>query len=179
MTDNIKRRIISPAVRILATLALVLTFVSCGAVRKAAIEKISQIRIYDFHIEEFNAVSLRCADLKFRVKIYNPTIKLSLKDISITSSYKGKDITTISLEPIVLPKRSESEHHISTRMELLPSASVLDLAALLAKSNDKEQVKVRIRANGVASNVILYKFDETMSLKELMNAASSIYIAKK
>lgn len=146
---------------------------SCAALQRAAMEKLSQIRIYDFKMESFKPSGLRAADLTFSVKIYNPTVKLELKDIAISVTYKDKEIAIVSPEPVILPRRSESEHHIATRLELAPKASLMDLAALAAGGFDKDDIILGITATGIGSNVIVKKIDETMSLRELERAASS------
>ncbi len=161
------------AVAALAVTALSLGLSACSSVSRRAAEKISEIRVSDFRIESFKPTSLRTADLDCSVKVYNPTVRLEMKDIVITVSYRDSEMATLAVEPIVLPKRSESEHRICTGLQLAPTASAFDLLALASGSVDYDDVSLHITATGVGAGLIRRPIDETMTLTELKSRISS------
>lgn len=163
----------APVAGVIATLLVLMTGVtSCGTVKRAYMEKISSIRVHDFKVESFKMSGLRSADLAFSAIVYNPSIKLKLKDISVSVAYNDKVLAYMSPEPLTLPRRSESVVRTVTKIELAPSASVLDLASLAAGNFNEDKIAVRITATGVGSNIIVKKIDESFTLSELKAIAS-------
>lgn len=155
-----------------AMLVLMICVTSCGTVKRSYMEKMSSIRVHDFKVESFKMSGLRSADLTFSATVYNPSIKLKLKDISVSVAYNGKILAYASPEPLTLPRKSESTVRTVTKIDLAPSASILDLASLAAGNFNDDNIIVRITATGVGSNIIVKKIDESFSLAELKAIAS-------
>lgn len=175
MTDRMSHagsRRLSAAGIFAAMLVLMIGVTSCGTVKRSYMEKMRSIRIHDFNVESFKMSGLRSADLTFSATVYNPSIKLKLKDISVSIAYNGKVLAYASPEPLTLARRSESAVRTVTKIELAPSASILDLASLAAGSFNEDNITVRVTATGVGANIIVKKIDESFSLSELKAIAS-------
>ncbi len=156
-------------------IALVLTlgagFMStgCGAIEKAAIRKISEIRMTSFKLDKLTPVGLTAIDATFYVGVDNPTVTLSLADARATLLYKGEPAGCFEVEPFELKGHSEVIYLLTGHARLSSMASYLTLMNALAGKYDDFTVEISGtgKALGVSKNI-----SHVMKLTDLMNMVS-------
>ena len=131
-----------------ALLALSLLTGGCKAIEKAAIEKISQIEITSFQIDNISPVGLKGLDGEFLVGISNPTVTVELSDISANILYKGEEFGRFRLDAFVLKGHSKVIYPLTAHAKL---NSITSFGILMqALSGKRDDFSVRIEGTGKA-----------------------------
>lgn len=157
----------------LLSLIVICLLTSCGAIKRSAMEKISQISVTDFKIESVQPHGLRAMTVGFSMTIDNPAMKIKLEEIVLTIVHNDaktgttKELAYMYIDPILLPKESESVHHLVAEIELAPRASLLDIMSILSSAN-KEGTMVVITADATGANIVRKKLNQTIALKDLI-----------
>ena len=129
---------------------LALSFLAggCRAIEKAAVDKISQIEITSFEIESITPVGLKGLDGEFLVGISNPTVTVTLSDITANILYKGEEFGRFQLDSFVLKGHSKVIYPLTAHAKL---NSITSFGILMqALSGKRDDFSVRIEGTGKA-----------------------------
>ena len=150
---------------------LALSFLAggCRAIEKAAVDKISQIEITSFEIESITPVGLKGLDGEFLVGISNPTVTVTLSDITANILYKGEEFGRFQLDSFVLKGHSKVIYPLTAHAKLNSITSFGILMQALAGKRDDFSVRVEGtgKALGFSKDIVL-----DMTLAELLQLMS-------
>ena len=79
---------------------LLLVIILISAVFMSGCTAILKVNVSDIKIEKVSPKGLRSIDVGMSAMIENPGAKMSISNIAALISYEGKDIGTITAEPI-------------------------------------------------------------------------------
>ena len=152
-----------------ALLAISLLAGGCKAIEKAAVDKISQIKITSFKVDNLSPVGLKGLDGSFLVGIDNPTVSVSLSDITANILYKGEEFGRFQLDAFVLKGRSRVIYPLTAHAKL---SSITSFGVLMqAVAGKRDDFSVRIEGTGKALGFTKDLVIE-MSLAELLELMS-------
>ncbi|MGN0190736.1 MAG: hypothetical protein ACI39U_03690 [Candidatus Cryptobacteroides sp.] len=155
----------------IAASLLVLSFLSggCNAIEKAAVEKISQIKITSFKIDHLSPVGLKGLEGEFLVGIDNPTVTVDLSGITANILYRGEEFGRFQLDSFVLKGHSNVIYPLTAHAKL---NSITSFGTLMqAVAGKREDFAVRIEGTGKALGVSKFIVME-FTLNELLEMMS-------
>ena len=141
----------------------------CKAIEKAAVEKISQIEITSFKVNNISPVGLKGLDGEFLVGISNPTVTVELSDITANILYKGEEFGRFRLDSFVLKGRSKVIYPLTAHAKLNSITSFGILMQALAGKRDDFSVRIEGtgKALGLSKDIVM-----DMTLAELLDLMS-------
>ena len=112
----------------IALVAMILSATGCGNVKK-----LKQIKATSWSLESVALRGLRALEADLALELDNPSVKVTLKDISGTLYYKGEPFIRYTMDPLTLKAKSKETYRCSCLLELDPSRSVLEILTALPR----------------------------------------------
>ncbi len=159
--------------RILAV-ALVCALVAltgCSAVKNAAVNRLKEIKVTSFKVDRIVPQGLKSLEASFYVGIDNPTIKLSLSDVTVQLFNKDTELGTFALDPFTIEGHAESICLLTGTASLPPSGSLFTLLGALGGTS-KDELTVVVHAVGKGAG-IKCEITRTMPLNELLQMVNA------
>ena len=128
MFGNMKKSVGRLALALLCAAVMCLT--GCGDVR--------DIKVTSVNIENISLNGFRGADVDLAVGIDNPAFRVELSEIEGALKHSGKVLGRMTMDPMVLQRRSAEIYHVKAFVSLGEDARLRDLLMLtdMAKLNE-------------------------------------------
>ena len=152
------------------TLALVcalLALTGCSAVKKAAVNRLKEIKVTSFKVDRIVPEGLRSLDASFYVGINNPTIKLELSNVLVRIIHGETELGTFTLDPFTIEGHTERIYLLSGRASLPSSSSLFSVLGAFGGGSTADDFTVVISATGKGVG-ITRDVSESMPLGELL-----------
>ena len=154
-------------IAILVSAVAMTLLTGCSAVRKAAENRLREIKLTSFKVDRITPRGLRALDATFYVGIYNPSVKITLEDVNVRLFHRDREIGVLVLDPFTIDRREERVYLLSASAELSSAGSLLEvIGALGGGSADDFTVSVTALGKGAG---IRREISREMPLKELIN----------
>ncbi len=158
-----KNRIIS---LVMAVTLAVMSLSSCSEIKK-----LKAIDITSTHITSLTPKGLTSIDLGCQVGINNPSIQISLSEITCDLKHSGKVLGNVAIDPFTLKARTEDVYDLKANIKLGKDMSLMEAMSLF-KSNIMDELTVDLHAKvklkkGMSKGVTL----RDVPLKKLIEIA--------
>ena len=131
----------------LAALTGLLMLTGCAASR------IGDISLQDYKVEEISPAGLRGVDVVLALTVCNPSVKITVSDISGTIYRKGTEFAVFSADPVTLNRKSTETYRVKGNLSLSSGVSLFDVISL-AGGFDPEEFTLDVHAHGTLKNGI-------------------------
>ena len=113
---------------------LLLTSVIVAALLSSGCTAILKVKVSDIKVEKVSPKGLRSIDAGLSAMIDNPSAKMLISDIVAIVSYDGKDIGTITAEPIEIARKFSGRQQIQVNMTVADNASAWDVVKIVSST---------------------------------------------
>ena len=117
---------------------LLLVIILISAVFMSGCTAILKVNVSDIKIEKVSPKGLRSIDVGMSAMIENPGAKMSISNIAALISYEGKDIGTITAEPIELARKFSGRFPVNVNMTVADAASVWDVVKIVSSKEKSD-----------------------------------------
>lgn len=155
-------RHILAAVLVCAALALA----GCSAVRKTAADRLREIELTSFAVEEISPKGLRTMDASFFVGIHNPTVKLELKDVTVRLFCGDSELGSFVFDPFTVEGHRDGVYLLSGHASLASASALLQVLGALGGSGENLTVLISATGKGLG---VRRSLSRVMPLGELIN----------
>ncbi|MDY6277708.1 MAG: LEA type 2 family protein [Bacteroidales bacterium] len=134
---------------ILAALVLLLLASGCNY------KKLKEIRATSWSLESVALRGLRSLQANLALELENPSMKVTLKDITGVLYYNGEPFIHYTMDPITLSAKSTKTYHCSCILELDPSKSIMDVLASLpglSSENMTTDISAKAKVKGISKS---------------------------
>ena len=120
------------------------------AITGCNLKKLKEIRATSWSLESVSLRGLRSLQADLALELENPSVKVTLTDITGILYHKGVPYINYRIDPITIDGKSTKTYNCSCILELDATKSILDVLAALPEFNPSE-VTTDISAKAVVS----------------------------